>query len=127
MGKIVIKTPKAPLPIGPYNQAIEASGKMLFLAGQIPIDPATNAVIMGDIKAQTRRVCENIDAILHEAGSSFANVVKITVFLTDMKDFTAMNEVYGEYFGTNSPARSAIQVVRLPRDVSVEIEVIAVL
>jgi 2-iminobutanoate/2-iminopropanoate deaminase len=127
MEKSIIKTPKAPLPIGPYNQAVIASGKMLFLAGQIAIDPVTNAVVDGDCKVQTRRICENIGAVLQEAGATFANVVKTTVFLKDMNDFSAMNEVYGEYFGTNSPARSTIQVSRLPRDVNVEIEVIAIL
>ncbi len=127
MEKIVVKTSEAPLPIGPYNQAIAASGKMLFLSGQIAIDPVTNVLVEGDIKIQTRRVCENIGAVLHEAGVTFSNVVKTTVFLKDMNDFAAMNEVYGEYFGTNSPARSTIQVARLPRDVSIEIEVIAVL
>jgi 2-iminobutanoate/2-iminopropanoate deaminase len=127
MEKNIIKTPKAPLPIGPYNQAVIASGKMLFLAGQIAIDPATNAIVDGDCKVQTRRICENIGAVLQEAGATFTNVVKTTVFLKDMNDFSAMNEVYAEYFGTNSPARSTIQVSRLPRDVGVEIEVIAIL
>ena len=127
MEKSVVKTSKAPLPIGPYNQGIIASGKMLFLAGQIAIDPATNAVVDGDCMVQTRRICENIGAVLQEAGATFDNVVKTTVFLKDMNDFSAMNGVYGEYFAKNSPARSTIQVARLPRDVSVEIEVIAVL
>lgn len=127
MEKTVIKTAQAPLPIGPYNQAIAAAGKMLFLAGQIAMDPVTNTLVAGDTKAQTRRICENIGAVLQEAGASFSNVVKTTVFLKDMNDFSAMNEVYGEYFGEKSPARSTIQVSRLPRDVSVEIEAIAVL
>jgi 2-iminobutanoate/2-iminopropanoate deaminase len=127
MEKTIIKTSKAPLPIGPYNQAVAASGRMLFLAGQIALDPATNALVDGDVKAQTRRICENIGAVLREAGTNFSGVVKTTVFLEDMNDFAAMNEVYGEYFGANSPARSTVQVARLPRDVSVEIEVVAVL
>jgi 2-iminobutanoate/2-iminopropanoate deaminase len=125
--RTIVKTPDAPLPIGPYNQAITASGTMIFLAGQIAIDPATNALIDGDVKAQTRRVCENIGAILRAAGTSFAKTVKTTVYLKDMNDFSAMNEVYGEYFGGSSPARSTVQVARLPRDCSVEIEVIALI
>ncbi len=127
MERAVIKTEKAPLPIGPYNQAVLASGRFLFLAGQIPIDPSTGNVVIGDIKSQTRCVCENIKAILNEAGTSFRNIVKTTVFLKDMNEFTAMNEVYAEYFAHESPARSTVQVARLPRDVGVEIEVIAVI
>lgn len=127
MERTIITTASAPLPIGPYSQAVSASGRMVFLAGQIAIDPVTNVLVEGDIKIQTRRVCENIGAILKEAGTSFANVVKTTVFLKDMNDFAAMNEVYGEYFAGSNPARSTVQVARLPRDCSVEIEVIALL
>ena len=127
MERTIIKTPNAPLPIGPYSQAVSASGRMIFLAGQIAIDPATNAPVQGGIEIQTRRVCDNIGAILKEAGTSFANVVKTTVFLKDMNDFAAMNQVYGEYFAGSNPARSTVQVARLPRDCSVEIEVIALL
>ena len=121
-----IRTSAAPLPIGPYSQAVLASGKFLFLAGQIPLDPATGALVAGDIRQQTRQVCENIGAVLKESSASFANVVRTTVFLLDMNEFGAMNEVYAEYFGGESPARSTVQVARLPRDAKVEIEVVAV-
>ncbi len=127
MERKVITTPKAPLPIGPYSQAIAASGKFLFLAGQIAIDPSTSAIVDGDVRAQTRRICENIGAVLKEAGASFENVVKTTVFLRDMNEFGAMNEVYGEYFASSAPARSTVQVARLPKDVGVEIEVVALI
>ncbi len=126
MERTIVKTPEAPLPIGPYNQAVAATGRMIFLAGQIAIDPTTNTLIDGDVRAQTRRVCLNIGAVLKAAGTSFAGVVKTTVFLKDMNDFVAMNEVYGEFFAAASPARSTVQVSRLPKDCSIEIEVIAV-
>jgi 2-iminobutanoate/2-iminopropanoate deaminase len=121
-----IATSDAPQAIGPYSQAIRA-GNLLFASGQIPIDPATGAVVGGDIAAQTRRVFENIAAVLKAAGGSFDHVVKTTVFLADMNDFAAMNAVYGEYFATPAPARSTVQVARLPRDARVEIEIVAVL
>ena len=127
MEKTVIQTANAPKPIGPYNQAIIATGKFMFVAGQVPIDPATGAIVEGDIKAQSHRALQNVGAILKEAGASFDNVVKTTVFLKDMNEFTSMNEVYGEYFVNKAPARSTVEAARLPRDVRVEIEVIAVL
>ncbi len=120
-----ILTIHAPKPIGPYSQAIIAGG-FIFTAGQIPINPASGMVVEGDIKVQTRRCLENLKAILEAAGTSMGKVVKTTIFLKDMNDFAAMNEVYAEYFQDTKPARSAIQVVRLPLDVSIEIEAIAV-
>ncbi len=98
----------------------------MFLSGQIPLDPATNQLVEGDVAVQTERVLENLKAVLQACGSSLGSVVKTTVFLKDMADFPRMNEVYGRYFPANAPARSTVQVARLPRDVSVEIEVIAV-
>ena len=122
----VIKTPNAPAAIGPYSQGIKATGKLIFTAGQIAIDPQTGQVIAGDIKAQTRRVLENLKAILATAGASLENVAKCTVFLANMNDFAAMNEVYAEFFPHNPPARSAVAVKALPKGVDVEIESIAV-
>ena len=119
-----IQTDQAPLAIGPYSQAIKANG-FVFLSGQIPLVPETMQVIEGDIQAQTDRVFANIVAVLTAAGSSLDQVVKTTVFLADMNDFTVMNEVYARYFGDHRPARSTVQAARLPRDVYVEIEVIA--
>jgi 2-iminobutanoate/2-iminopropanoate deaminase len=116
----------APAAIGPYSQAIVA-GPFLFCSGQIPIDPATGTVVEGGIAEQTRRVLENVGAVLSAAGLSFDAVVKTTVFLADMAEFSAMNEVYAEYFTAPAPARSTVQAARLPRDVRVEIEVVAVL
>lgn len=121
-----ITTTQAPQAIGPYSQAVR-SGNLLFASGQIPIDPATGAIAGSDIASQTRRVFENIAGVLRAAGGSFDDVVKTTVFLADMNDFTAMNAVYGEYFAPPAPARSTVQVARLPRDARVEIEVVAVL
>ena len=121
----VILTSDAPSPIGPYNQGIAASGTFLYTAGQIPIDPKTGKVVEGDIKVQTRRALDNVKAILAKGGSSLDLVVKTTVFLKDMNDFAGMNEVYAEYFRNNPPARSTVEVARLPRDVKVEIEAIA--
>lgn len=121
-----ITAPDAPAAIGPYSPAIRA-GSFLFLSGQIPIDPATGAVVEGDIAAQTERVMQNIAALLRAAGASFGHVVRTTVFLADMTEFAAMNAVYGKYVGEPAPARSTVQVSRLPRDVRVEIDVIAVL
>ena len=120
-----IRTDRAPQAIGPYSQAIVA-GNMVFTAGQVPFDPATGQVVEGDIAVQTDRVLENIRAILEAAGTSLARVVKTTVFLADMNDFAAMNEVYARHFGDHRPARSTVQAARLPKDVGVEIEVIAV-
>jgi 2-iminobutanoate/2-iminopropanoate deaminase len=121
-----VSSADAPKAIGPYSQAIRA-GNLLFLSGQIPLDPATAAVVDGDITAQTERVLENISAVLTAAGASFANVARTTVFLADMNDFAAMNAVYAKYVVDPPPARSTVQVSRLPKDVRVEIDVIAVL
>jgi 2-iminobutanoate/2-iminopropanoate deaminase len=120
----VIATDQAPQAIGPYSQAIRAAG-LLFTSGQIPIDPATQQVISGDISAQTDRVLKNVSAILQASGSSLDNVLRCTVFLKNMGDFAAMNEVYGRYFKKAPPARSTVEVARLPKDVLVEIDVIA--
>lgn len=120
----VIATSGGPKAIGPYSQAIRANG-MVFLSGQIPLDPATQQLISGDVAAQTERVLENITGILRAAGSSLAQVVKSTVFLKNMSDFAAMNEVYGRHFNADPPARSTVEVARLPKDVLVEIDVIA--
>lgn len=119
-----VSTPAAPRAIGPYSQAIRAGG-MVFVSGQIPIDPATGALIDGDIGAQTTRVLENIRAILSAAGTSMAQVVRTTVYLADMSDFSAMNDVYARYFPAPAPARATIQAARLPRDARIEIDAIA--
>jgi 2-iminobutanoate/2-iminopropanoate deaminase len=119
-----VASPEAPKAIGPYSQAIRA-GNLLFLSGQIPLDPATGNLVDGDITAQTERVFQNISAVLKAAGASFDNVVRTTVFLLDMNEFAAMNAVYGKYVVDPPPARSTVQVARLPRDVRVEIDVIA--
>jgi len=121
-----ISTAAAPQAVGPYSQAIRA-GSLLFVSGQIPIDPATGQVIAGDAAAQTRRVMENIGEILKAAGTSFDQVVRTTVYLADIAEFPAMNEVYGQFFSAPAPARSTIQAARLPRDARVEIDVIALL
>jgi 2-iminobutanoate/2-iminopropanoate deaminase len=121
-----VKTDKAPQAIGPYSQGIVANG-FVFCSGQIPIVPQTGELNMGSIEDQTRQVLKNISAVLEAAGTSLDNVVKATVFLQDMNDFAAMNKVYAEFFTTPFPARAAVQVARLPRDVKVEIEVIAIL
>jgi 2-iminobutanoate/2-iminopropanoate deaminase len=121
-----VSTPSAPAAIGPYSQAIRA-GSLLFVSGQIPIDPSTGTLIEGTIAEQTHRVFRNIGAILEAAGVSFDRVVKTTVYLADMNDFTAMNEAYGSYFPPPAPARATVQAARLPRDARVEIDVIALL
>jgi 2-iminobutanoate/2-iminopropanoate deaminase len=122
--KKVINTSNAPKAIGPYSQAIEANG-MLFISGQIPIDPSISKVVEGGIKEQTEQVMKNIEAILTEAGYTFANVIKSTCLLSDMENFAAMNEVYGKYYTINPPARAAFAVKGLPLGVMVEIETIA--
>jgi 2-iminobutanoate/2-iminopropanoate deaminase len=122
--KTIIQPAKSAPAVGPYNHAIRA-GDLLFCAGQIPLDPATGQLVPGDIKAQTQRVLENVKAILDDQNLTFANVVKSTVFLTNLADFAAMNEVYATYFTADFPARSTIQVAALPRAASVEIEVVA--
>jgi 2-iminobutanoate/2-iminopropanoate deaminase len=121
-----IYTPDAPNPIGPYSQAIVVDGKFVYTAGQVAIDPATNQVVEGDVKVQTRQVLRNIEAVLKAAGSSLQSVVKTTVFLKDFNDFAAMNEVYAEFLSAASPARSTVEVARLPRDMKVEIEAVAI-
>lgn len=121
-----VSSPNAPKAIGPYSPAVR-SGNLLFVSGQVPIDPATGNMIDGDIAAQTRRVLDNVGALLAAGGASFANVVRTTVFLADMNDFAAMNKVYGEYFSEPYPARATVQVARLPKDSRVEIDVIAML
>ena len=123
--KEIVSTDRGPKAIGPYSQAVKANG-FVFVSGQIAFDPATQQLIGGDIKQQTERVLENLKAIVTAAGSSFEKVVKCSVFLADMNEFAAMNEVYGKYFSSAPPARSTVQVARLPRDVKVEIDVIAV-
>ena len=120
-----IHTPDAPEAIGPYSQAVVANG-FVFTAGQVAFHPSSMQIVEGDITAQTERVMENLQAILRAAGSDLSAVVKTTVFLRDMNDFGAMNEVYGRWMGTHKPARSTVQAARLPRDVAVEIEAIAV-
>ena len=127
MTKHVVRTENAPAPIGPYNQAILADGRFLFTAGQVAIDPRTGQFVQGDIKVQTRQVLENLKAILAAGGVGFGDVVKTTVFLKSMDDFGAMNEVYADYFKDSAPARSTVEVGRLPRDAKVEIEVVAVI
>lgn len=125
MNNQIIHTDNAPKAIGPYSQAVKA-GNLLFVSGQVPFDPATMEVVEGGVKEQTARSLKNVKAILEEAGASFADVVKSTVFIKDMNEFGQINEVYAEYFGDNKPARACVEVARLPRDVKVEIEVIAV-
>ncbi len=123
--KTIINTPNAPAPIGPYNQGVITNGKLLFTAGQIALDPKSGEIIGTNIEEQTKQVCENLLNILLAAGTSAANVVKTTVFLKNFNDFASMNKIYGEYFGNSAPARSTVEVVRLPKDVLVEIELIA--
>ena len=120
-----VQTDQAPAAIGPYSQGIVAHG-FVFTAGQIPLDPATGTLVEGDIATQTERVMRNVQAVLQAAGADLSTVVKTTVFLRDMGDFAAMNEVYGRWFAGHAPARSTVQAARLPRDVAVEIEAIAV-
>jgi 2-iminobutanoate/2-iminopropanoate deaminase len=120
----VISTKDAPQAIGPYSQAIRANG-LVFVSGQVAIDPATQQVIIGDVAAQTNRVLKNLSGILQAAGTGLEKVVRSTVFLKNMSDFAAMNEVYGRYFSAAPPARSTVEVARLPKDVLVEIDVIA--
>lgn len=122
--KQIIKTGDAPGAIGPYSQAVKAGG-MVYCSGQIPLDPGTGEFVAGGIAEQTEQVLKNISALLAAAGTGLEQVVKTTVFLADMNDFAAMNEVYGRFFGENYPARSTVQAARLPRDARVEIEVIA--
>jgi 2-iminobutanoate/2-iminopropanoate deaminase len=122
--KKIISTSEAPAAIGPYSQAVR-SGRFLFCSGQIPLDPKSGQIISGDIAAQTRRVLDNIAAVLRAEGLTFDNVVKTTIFLTDLGDFQTVNEIYGSYFKQDPPARSTVQVSALPKGAKVEIEVIA--
>jgi 2-iminobutanoate/2-iminopropanoate deaminase len=126
MVKQSIASPDAPRAIGPYSSALRA-GQLVFVSGQVPFDPATGAMVGGDIAAQTRRVLDNIGALLKAGGLTHADVVRTTVFLADMDDFAAMNEVYSRYFVTHPPARSTVEVARLPKNVRVEIDLIALL
>ena len=120
----IVQTRQAPDAIGPYSQAVIANG-FVFTSGQIPIDPATGQFVSGGIAEQTQQVLKNLSAVLEAAGSSLTQVVRTTVFLADMQDFTAMNEVYATFFGTEPPARSTVQAARLPKDARVEIDVVA--
>ncbi len=124
--KDIISTDRAPRAIGPYSQAVRA-GAMVFASGQIPIDPATGEFVAGGVAEQTEQVLRNLTAVFEAAGVGMNQVVKTTVFLADMDDFTAMNEVYGRFFGAEPPARATVQAARLPRDARVEIEAIAVI
>jgi 2-iminobutanoate/2-iminopropanoate deaminase len=122
----IVYTDSAPKPIGPYSQAIVASGNLVFTAGQVAIDPATGQLDGADISAQTRRALANLEAVLKKAGSSRDRIVKTTVFMKDMNEFAAMNAVYAEFFGKHAPARSTVEVARLPKDARVEIEAVAI-
>ena len=125
MSKQIINTEKAPSPIGPYNQSVKA-GNLLFISGQIPVNPATNEIISGDIVQETQQVMNNLEAILTEAKLTFEHVVKTTIFLSDMSFFAVVNEVYGSYFNGDYPARETVAVKTLPKNVNVEISMIAV-
>ncbi len=124
----IIQTDRAPAPVGPYNQAIVATGSLVFVSGQIPLDPVTGAIVSGDnIAGQTRQVMTNLQAVLEAAGVSFAQVVKTTIYLADLNDFGTVNEIYGDYFAPGqAPARACVEVSRLPKDVKIEIDCIAV-
>ncbi len=125
--KTVIYTSQAPAPVGPYSQAIATQGELIFIAGQIPLNPETGEIVgEGDIEAQTRQVMMNIEAILKQAGIDWSSVVKTSVFLSDLANFNFMNQIYSEYFIEQPPARACVEVSRLPKDVLVEIECIAV-
>jgi 2-iminobutanoate/2-iminopropanoate deaminase len=124
MSKTVLSSPDAPKAIGPYSQAVRA-GQLLFASGQIPLDPDSGSMIDGDVTAQTRRVMDNLQAVLKAGGLSFTDVVRTTIYLVDLNDFTKVNEVYGSYFAEPYPARATVQVARLPRDARVEIDAIA--
>lgn len=124
MNRTIISTEKAPAAIGPYSQAVRV-GDLLFTSGQIPLIPGSMELVTGDIQAQTKQVMENLKAILEEAGTSFDNCIKLTLFIKDMNQFGKINEVYATYFKENPPARACVEVARLPKDVDVEIEAIA--
>jgi 2-iminobutanoate/2-iminopropanoate deaminase len=127
MPRNIISTDKAPQAIGPYSQAVTASGRFVFCSGQIPLDPSTGALVgAGDIRQATERVMKNLEAILHAAGASFADVVKTTIYLVDLSHFAVVNEVYGAFFPTTPPARVTVQVAALPKGAQVEIDAVAV-
>jgi 2-iminobutanoate/2-iminopropanoate deaminase len=126
LSKETIQTDQAPAAIGPYSQGVKKNS-MVFVSGQIPIDPATGEIVGGDIKALTRQVLNNVEAVLKASGATLDDVVKATVFITDMDDFPLVNEVYGEFFKNDPPARACVEVSRLPKSVPVEIEAIAIL
>ncbi|WZL71560.1 RidA family protein [Clostridiaceae bacterium 35-E11] len=126
MEKKVVQTNKAPAAIGPYSQGIQV-GNLVFTSGQMPVNTATGELVTGDIQAEARQCLENVAAILEEAGTSMDNAVKLTVFIKDMDQFSKINEVYAEYFPNDKPARSCVEVARLPKDVNVEIEAIAII
>ncbi|MBI3192995.1 MAG: RidA family protein [Ignavibacteriae bacterium] len=125
MTKSLVLTPNAPAPIGPYSQGAKVSGTLLFTAGQIPLNPKTGIVIGVHIATQTQQALENLKAILEQAGASLESVIKTTVYLKDMNEFSDMNKVYGEFFKNNPPARTTVEVSRLPKDVRIEIEAVA--
>jgi 2-iminobutanoate/2-iminopropanoate deaminase len=124
VARICISTPRAPAAVGPYSQAV-VDGDRVYSSGQIPLDPATGKLVSGDIAVQTRRVMDNISAVLEAAGSRLDLICKSTLFVTDLRDFAAINQVYASYFGSNPPARSTVQVSALPLGASIEIEVVA--
>lgn len=124
--KKIITSKNAPAPIGPYNQAVQA-GNTLYISGQIPLDPISGEMKNADIEMETRQVMTNLEAILKEAGADFSNVVKCSIFVKDLSNFTVINKIYGEYFTDNAPARETVEVARLPKDAGVEISCIAVL
>ena len=126
MTKRILATEKAPAALGPYSQGVAAAGEMIFVSGQIPIDPATGVVREGGIAAQTTQCMDNIAAILAEAGATVEDIVKTTIYLKNMDDFAVVNEAYGKYFEKDAPARGCVEVARLPKDMQVEIEAIAV-
>ena len=125
MNKAIIQTSSAPAPIGPYSQGVQ-QGNLIFVSGQIPIDPQTGEMVKSDIKSETQQVMKNLQSILKQANASFEDVVKTTIFLTDMNDFASVNDVYGSFFTGNFPARETVQVAALPRNSRVEISMIAI-
>jgi 2-iminobutanoate/2-iminopropanoate deaminase len=130
MERSIVRTTQAPAAIGPYSQAVVVpvgDKKMVFCSGQIPLDPVTGQMVEGDIEAQTRKVLENLGAVLAAAGATFANIVRTTIFLADMNDFAKVNAIYGEKFPQDPPARATVQAARLPRDARVEIDAIAII
>ncbi len=126
MTRAIITTDQAPAAIGPYSQAVQTKD-LLFISGQIPIDPTTGELVSGDIREETRQAMQNLGAILAAAGSSYDRIVKTTLYIRDMDQFTVINEIYAEFFSDNPPARACVEVARLPRDVGVEVEAIALL